>query len=69
MKKQMKKKKKRREGENTFCPESSLAISTRQSVSLPLRHYWKIPDDISLLVKLSPRTSAGAPFIKLIEPY
>ena len=69
MKKQKKKKKKRREGENTFCPESSLGISTRQSVSLPLRHYWKIPDDISLLVKLSPRTSAGAPFIKLIEPY
>ena len=52
--KKQKKKRKEEKKKNTFCPESSLGISTRQSVSLPLRHYWKVTDDISLLVKLSP---------------
>ena len=44
-----------------------MGISTRESVSLPERHHLKVTDDISLLVKLSFRTSAGAPFIKFFK--
>ena len=69
MKKQKKKKKEKKRRRKYLLPGIELGnfyAPVRFATTTPL---LKFPDDISLLVKLSPRTSAGAPFIKLIEPY